>query len=60
MEKERRNVSVSAVEETGDQERKDLNGLKPEESLLSVNFATTENPYLNEHNNTESKGNSEP
>jgi hypothetical protein len=24
-------------------------GLDPEMSLLSVNFATTENPYLNEH-----------
>jgi hypothetical protein len=28
---------------------KELYGLNPEESLLSVNFATAENPYLNEH-----------
>ena len=28
---------------------KGLYGLNPEESLLSVNFATAENPYLNEH-----------
>jgi hypothetical protein len=28
---------------------KGLYGLDPEMSLLSVNFATTENPYLNEH-----------
>ena len=30
-------------------EFKDLYGLEPEESLLSVEFATTENPYLSEH-----------
>ncbi|MCL7749447.1 hypothetical protein [Halalkalibacter alkaliphilus] len=29
--------------------RKGLYGLNPAESLLSVNFATTENAYLNEH-----------
>ncbi|MFB3168140.1 hypothetical protein P5G62_013565 [Neobacillus sp. 179-C4.2 HS] len=28
---------------------KGLYGLDPEMSLLSVSFATTENPYLNEH-----------
>lgn len=28
---------------------KGLYGLEPEMSLLSVNFATTENTYLNEH-----------
>ena len=28
---------------------KGLYGLEPEMSLLSVSFATTENPYLNEH-----------
>ena len=27
---------------------KGLYGLNPEESLLSVNFGTAENPYLNE------------
>jgi hypothetical protein len=32
---------------------KGLYGLDPETSLLSVNFATTENPYLNEHFNEE-------
>ncbi|GAE28203.1 hypothetical protein JCM9140_4413 [Halalkalibacter wakoensis JCM 9140] len=35
--------------------RKGLYGLDPEESLLSVNFATTENPYLNEHYQEDSK-----
>ncbi|MCQ6274880.1 hypothetical protein JMM81_07870 [Bacillus sp. V3B] len=28
---------------------KGLYGLDPEMSLLSVHFATTENPFLNEH-----------
>jgi hypothetical protein len=28
---------------------KGLYGIDPEMSLLSVSFATTENPYLNEH-----------
>jgi hypothetical protein len=28
---------------------KGLYGLDPEMSLLSVSFASTENPYLNEH-----------
>jgi len=28
---------------------KDLYGLEPEESLLAVSFATTENLYLNEY-----------
>lgn len=32
-----------------------LYGIDPEQSLLSVNFATTENPYLNEHYQTDSK-----
>ncbi|MDM5327411.1 hypothetical protein [Neobacillus sp. CF12] len=32
-----------------DKDLKGLYGLDPEMSLLSVNFATTENPYLNEH-----------
>jgi hypothetical protein len=36
-------------EEMGGKKLKGLNGLDPEMSLLSVNFATTENPYLNEH-----------
>jgi hypothetical protein len=31
--------------------KKGLYGLDPETSLLSVNFATKENPYLNEHYN---------
>jgi hypothetical protein len=30
-------------------ELKGLYGVDPDESLLSVQFATTENPYLNEH-----------
>lgn len=36
---------------------KGLYGLYPEMSLLSVNFATTENPYLNEHYQEDSKEN---
>ncbi|WP_162987326.1 hypothetical protein [Metabacillus litoralis] len=32
-------------------------GMDPEMSLLSVNFATTENPYLNEHYQLDSKEN---
>jgi hypothetical protein len=35
--------------------RKGLYGLDPEMSLLSVSFATTENPYLNEHYQEDSK-----
>ncbi|WHY02886.1 hypothetical protein [Neobacillus sp. DY30] len=34
---------------------KGLYGLDPEMSLLSVNFATTENAYLNEHYQEDSK-----
>jgi hypothetical protein len=34
---------------------KGLYGLDPEMSLLSVCFATTENPYLNEHYQEDSK-----
>ncbi len=36
---------------------KGLYGLDPEMSLLSVNFATTENPFLNEHYQDDSKEN---
>lgn len=32
-------------------------GLDPEQSLQSVNFATTENAYLNEHYQEDSKEN---
>jgi hypothetical protein len=35
--------------EATDQLYKGLYGMEPEMSLLSVNFATTENPFLNEH-----------
>lgn len=38
---------------------KGLYGLDPEMSLLSVQFATTENPYLNEHYQEDSKESSE-
>lgn len=38
-----------------DKKRKGYYGLEPDESLLSVNFATTENTYLNEHYSEESK-----
>ncbi|WP_332628686.1 hypothetical protein [Halalkalibacter flavus] len=37
--------------------RKGLYGLNPAESLLSVNFATTENAYLNEHYQEDPKEN---
>ncbi len=36
---------------------KGLYGLDPEMSLLSVSFATTENPYLNEHYQEDPKEN---
>ena len=36
---------------------KGLYGLDPEMSLLSVSFATTENPYLNEHYQEDTKEN---
>lgn len=42
-------------EEAEDKQFKGLYGLDPETCLLSVNFATTENPYLSEHYNEESK-----
>lgn len=38
-----------------DKKRKGYYGLDPEQSLLSVNFATTENPYLNEHYQEDTK-----
>jgi hypothetical protein len=38
-----------------DQSKKGLYGMDPEMSLLSVNFSTTENPYLNEHYQEDSK-----
>ncbi|WP_462411159.1 hypothetical protein [Neobacillus sp. Marseille-QA0830] len=34
---------------SADKMEKGLYGLDPEMSLLSVSFASTENPYLNEH-----------
>ncbi|WP_169729591.1 hypothetical protein [Ectobacillus panaciterrae] len=36
-------------------ERKGHYSMDPEMSLQSVNFATTENPYLNEHYQEDSK-----
>ncbi|WP_174735180.1 hypothetical protein [Mesobacillus harenae] len=41
--------------ETADKQTKGLYGLDPETSLQSVNFAATENAYLNEHYQEESK-----
>jgi len=32
-----------------EKEPKEINGLEPEMSLLSVNFATGENSFFNEH-----------
>ncbi|MCH6265979.1 hypothetical protein [Neobacillus citreus] len=43
--------------EAEDKSDKGLYGLDPEMSLLSVNFATTENPFLNEHYQEDSKEN---
>jgi hypothetical protein len=42
-----------------DQLEKGLYGLEPDMSLLSVNFATTENLYLNEHYQEDSKDSDE-
>ena len=47
------------IGELVDQLEKGLYGLEPDMSLLSVNFATTENPYLNEHYQEDSKDNDE-
>jgi hypothetical protein len=38
-----------------DKDIKGLYGLDPNMSLLTVNFATTENPYLNEHYQEDTK-----
>ncbi|WP_456275221.1 hypothetical protein [Bacillus sp. AK128] len=40
-----------------DDQLKGYYGMDPEQSLQSVNFATTENPYLNEHYQVDSKEN---
>lgn len=50
-EKEQENESG----ELGDKQFKSCFGMDPEQSLLSVNFATTENPYLNEHETNDIK-----
>ncbi|WP_409299801.1 hypothetical protein [Peribacillus sp. SCS-155] len=42
------------VGEDVDKMQKGMYGLNPETSLYSVNYATTENPYLNEHYSEES------
>jgi hypothetical protein len=52
MEKKQTNSEQS--EELKKKPVKDLYGIEPESSLQSVNFATTENPYLNEHYQAES------
>jgi hypothetical protein len=41
--------------EMTDQLYKGLYGMEPEMSLLSVNFATAENPFLNEHDQNDPK-----
>jgi hypothetical protein len=43
--------------ELGDKQFKSCFGMDPEQSLLSVNFATTDNPYLNEHEPNDTKVN---
>jgi hypothetical protein len=57
MEKEKKQEKEPQFQsgELVDKKRKGLYGLDPQSSLLSVNFSTTENPYLNEHYNEESK-----
>ncbi|WP_227936401.1 hypothetical protein [Alkalihalobacillus deserti] len=40
--------------ERSKKDQKDLFGLDPDESLISVNFATTENHYLNEQGQLDS------
>ncbi|WP_066067848.1 hypothetical protein [Neobacillus soli] len=46
---EKENEFVSDDHEGKSKSVKGLNGLEPEMSLLSANFAPNENPYLNEH-----------
>ena len=41
--------------ELTEEELKGYYGMDPEQSLLSVNFATTENTYLNEHYSEDTK-----
>jgi hypothetical protein len=53
--KEKGNEPMFSSGEDVDNELKGYYALDPEQSLQSVNFATTENPYLNEHFQEDSK-----
>ncbi|MDT8861185.1 hypothetical protein N0O92_13165 [Alkalihalobacillus sp. MEB130] len=48
MSRKKKDPQFQSGEDVADQ-KKGLYGLNPTESLLGVNFATTENAYLNEH-----------
>lgn len=54
MTKEKKEPMFQSGEMT-DKMYEGLYGLEPEMSLLSVNFASSENPYLNEHYQEEPK-----
>ncbi|GAE36962.1 hypothetical protein [Halalkalibacter akibai] len=54
MSKKEKDPQFQSGEQTKDV-LKGLYGLESDESLLSVNFATTENPYLAEHYAEDSK-----
>ncbi|MFV8830450.1 hypothetical protein [Alkalihalobacterium sp. APHAB7] len=48
MTKSKKEPLFQSSEDINDK-RKGYYGMEPEQSLLSVSFATTENEYLNEH-----------
>ncbi|MDE5416319.1 hypothetical protein [Alkalihalobacterium chitinilyticum] len=48
MTKSQKETLFKSGEDINDK-RKGYYGMEPEQSLLSVSFATTENEYLNEH-----------
>jgi hypothetical protein len=54
MDQRENNIEIEPQFKSGEKmnrQEKGLYGLDPETSLLSVNFAPKENPYLNEHYN---------
>jgi hypothetical protein len=57
MKKDKKMEPMFSSGELVDDQLKGYYGMDPEQSLLSVNFATTENPYLNEHYQEDSKEN---
>lgn len=54
MDKKKKEPMFQSGELT-EEELKGYYGMDPEQSLLSVNFATTENTYLNEHYSEDTK-----